>query len=74
MGVVIDGKDKVLAQSDFYDLIVISIVRQMEVCNLLQELDNFSDEDCEGEISDIETFKIGDNNESESVAAVDEDE
>ena len=74
MGVVIDGKDKVLAQSDFYDLIVISIVRQMEVCNLLQELDNFSDEDCEGEISDIETFKIGDNNESESVAAADEDE
>ena len=45
----------------------------MEMCDPLQELDNFSAKDCEGDISDVETFKIGDNNESESVAAVDED-
>ena len=36
------------------------------------EFDNFSDEDCEGDISDIETFEIGDN-EIESVAYVEED-
>ena len=32
----------------------------------------FSDEDCEGDISDIETFEIGDNK-IESVAQVEED-
>lgn len=46
----------------------------MEVRDLLQELDNFSDEDCEGDKSNVEAFKIGDNNESESVAATEEDE
>ena len=40
--------------------------------DLLQEFDNFSDEDCEGDISDIETFEIGDNK-IESVAQVEED-
>ena len=50
-----------------------SIARQMKVLDLLQELDSFSDKDCEDDISDIETFEIGDNNESKLVAAIEED-
>ena len=41
--------------------------------DLLQELHNFSEEECEGDISDVKTYETGDNNESESVAAVEED-